>query len=258
MSILKIYGISVIGAFTLAFATPAFAMSSDGCGGDCASCHAITVQEASGILKDVGIVKAVKPAAVRGLYEITLEKDGHTGSAYLDYGKKHIIAGSVYEIASLQTVVAPTAVKPRERIDPAILQTEHSLVLGNPKGTKRLFVFTDPQCPFCARMHIELKKLVALEPDLVIYIKMFPLKMHPHAYDRARVILSGKSLKLLEESFAGEELPPPGVLTSRKPVDDTIRFAESVGINSTPTLVLPDGRIVPGFKEVKSIQELLR
>jgi thiol:disulfide interchange protein DsbC len=255
---LKYRVVVALSALTLTFASAASAMSGAGCGGDCASCHAISLQEANGILKEVGTVKEVKPSAVRGLYEVTLEKDGKTGSAYLDYGKKHIIAGPVFEIASLQVVGAPAAVKRQERLDVTTLQTEHSLVLGNPKGKKRLFVFTDPECPFCAKMHAELKKLVVLEPDLVVYIKMFPLKMHPHAYDKARVILGEKSLSLLEKSFAGEALPAPGARDSKKPVDDTIRFAESIGINSTPTLVLPDGRILPGFKEAKSIQELLR
>ena len=242
----------------LALTAPAFAMSTGaGCGGDCASCHAISLEEAKGILKEIGTVQAVKPAAVRGLYEVTLEKDGKTGIAFLDYGKKHIIGGPVFEIASLKLAEAPADTKRIERLDPASLKTEHSLVLGNPKGKKRLFVFTDPECPFCAQMHQELKKLVVLEPNLAIYIKLFPLKMHPHAYDKARVILGGKSLRLLEKSYAGEALPAPGERDAKKPIDDILRYAESVGINATPTLVLPDGRILPGFLDAKSMRKLL-
>ena len=106
-------------------------------------------------------------------------------------------------------------------------------------------------------MHVELKKLVALEPDLAIYIKLFPLKMHPHAYDKARVIIAAKSLSLLEKSFAGGKLPNPGAKDAKKPVDDTMHFADSVGINSTPTLVLPDGRILPGTKAAEEMRKLL-
>jgi len=245
---------------SLALAAPAFAMATgDGCGGDCASCHSITLQEATGLLKGIGVVKSVKPAPVRGLYEVAIEQQGQVGLAYLDYGKKHIIAGQAYDIASKQPVGSPpAAAKRQERVDPTNLKTEQSLLLGNPKGKKKLFVFTDPECPFCAKMHHELKKLVALEPDLAVFIKLYPLKMHPKAYDKARVILGEKSLKLLELSFAGGALPAPKAKDAKKPVDDTMRFAESVGILSTPTLVLPDGRIVPGFRDAKAIQELLR
>ncbi len=260
MSFLKNAVLSALIPFGIAFAAPAFAMSAaGGCGGDCASCHAITLQEANVLLKDIGAVKEVKPAAVRGLYQITIEREGKTGTAYLDYGKKHLIGGQIFEIASNRLVAAaPELPKPQERLDPATLSSEQSLVLGNPKGKKRLFVFTDPECPFCAKMHTELKKLVALEPDLVVYIKLFPLKMHPHAYDKARVILGEKSLMLLEKSFAGEALPAPKARDAKKAVDDTMRFAESVGINATPTLVLPDGRILPGLQDAEAMRKLLQ
>ncbi|WP_224981721.1 DsbC family protein [Geomonas agri] len=244
----------------IAFAAPAFAMS-EGCSGDCASCHSITLQEASGLLKEIGPVKDVKPAPVRGLYEITFEQGGKSGVAYLDYGKKHIIAGQVFDIASRQPVggTAEQVKKERkERLDPATLSTDNALIMGNPKGKKKLFVFTDPECPYCAKAHVELKKLAALEPDLAIYIKLYPLKMHPKAYDKSRVILARNSLALLDKSFAGEQLPAASEQDARKPVDDTIKFAEANGIVSTPTLVLPDGRILVGYKEAKAVQELLR
>jgi len=239
--------------------SPAFAMSGEGCGGDCASCHSLSVQEANVILGGLGHATQVKPALVRGLFEVTLEKEGKTGLAYMDYGKKHLIGGQIIDIASRQVVSGGvTDAKRAERLDPATLTTANALVMGNPKGKKRLFVFTDPECPFCAKLHGELKKLVALDPDLVVYIKLFPLKMHPNAYDKARVILGRKSLALLEQSFAGGKLPAPGAKDGKKPVDETMRFAESVGINSTPTLVLPDGRMVAGFKDAQEMLQLLK
>jgi thiol:disulfide interchange protein DsbC len=244
-------------ALALAFAAPAFAMSGAGCGGECASCHSITVQEAGAILKDVGTVTVAKPARVRGLYEITLEREGKTALVYLDYAKKHLIGGQIFDIASNEVAAPPVAAARPGRLDPATLETGHSIVIGNPKGKTRLFVFTDPECPFCAKMHAELKKLVAMDPDLVVYIKLFPLKMHPHAYDKARVIIGESSLALLEQSFAGGKLREPGVGDAKKPVDDTMRYAESVGINSTPTLVLPDGRILPGLKSAEEMRKLL-
>lgn len=204
------------------------------------------------------MVKAVKPAPVRGLFELTIEQQGRTGQAYLDYGKKYIIAGQVFDLASRQVVGAPEPVKRTEKVDLATLTTDDALVMGNPKGKKKLFVFTDPECPYCSKAHVELKKLADMEPELAIYIKLFPLKMHPKAYDKSRVILGARSLELLEQSFAGKSLPAPGAKDAKQPVDETIRFAESVGINSTPTLVLPDGRILPGYRDAKAMQELLR
>jgi thiol:disulfide interchange protein DsbC len=199
-------------------------------------------------------------AQVRGLFELTLEKDGRHATAYMDYGKKHIITGPIFDITSGR-VISPLPVnaeKEPANVDITKVPLDNSLIMGNPKGTKKLFVFTDPECPFCVKLHAELKKLVAMEPGLTVYIKLFPLKMHPKAYDKARVILGANSLEFLERAFAGAPLPPPGTKDTAKSVDDSIRFAESVGINSTPTLILPDGRVMPGFQDAEAMRKLLR
>lgn len=243
--------VTVMLAFSL-MNSPAFAM---GCGGECASCHSLTQQEAAKLLKDVGTVKSVTMAPVRGLYELTLERDGRQGVAYLDYGKKHLMPGPIF---NLEPAAVPASTPHKEtKVEPENIPRDDSLVMGNPKGTKRLFVFTDPECPFCARLHEELKKLVAIEPDLAVYIKLFPLKMHPHSYDKARVILGARSLDLLDKAFAGGTLPQPGAGESVDSVDATIRAAGSLGIDATPTLILPDGRIVAGFRKAEELKELV-
>jgi len=130
--------------------------------------------------------------------------------------------------------------------------------MGNTSGKKRLIVFTDPDCTFCERLHGELKKLVVLEPDLAIYIKMFPLKMHPEAYSKSRVILGANSLELLEKAFSGEKMPEPGDKDLKTPVDETIKLAESLGIDGTPALLLPGGLLISGARDAASLQKLLK
>jgi thiol:disulfide interchange protein DsbC len=92
---------------------------------------------------------------------------------------------------------------------------------------------------------------------LAIYLKMFPLKMHPKAYDKARVILGRHSLQLLETAFLGGELPAPGLNDPVGPVDETLRLGGMIGISSTPTLVLPDGRVIPGAKSAPELKRLM-
>jgi thiol:disulfide interchange protein DsbC len=41
------------------------------------------------------------------------------------------------------------------------------------------------------------------------------------------------------------------------PVEETIRLGRSMGINSTPTLVLPDGRVMPGYREAAELRKLI-
>ena len=172
---------------------------------NCASCHTLSIGSER-IFKGLGEIKAVKMSPVKGLYEVTVQQGNRQAVAYLDFSKKLLVPGPIFDTATKSSLTPPPVELPKilskEELD-AIPLTD-SIVMGNPSGKKRLIVFTDPVCPFCARLHAELKKLVVMEPDLVIYIKMFPLKMHPDAYDKARVILGSHSLDMLEKAFAGE------------------------------------------------------
>jgi len=100
-----------------------------------------------------------------------------------------------------------------------------------------------------------MKKVVDERIDIAFYIKLYPLKIHPGAYEKSKAILCEKSLFLLEEAFAGRPVPKPSCETSV--VDDNIKLAEKLGINSLPSLILPDGRVIPGYKDAQAIKSLI-
>jgi len=219
----------------------------------------LTVAEANLLLAGLGVeVKEVRVAPINGMWELIMEKSGERSVAYLDREKRHLVPGPVFDIASKSLVGAQVVAPPHTgKVDTASIPLTDSIVMGNPNGKKRLIVFTDPDCPFCAKLHWELVKLTYMEPDLAIYVKMFPLKTHPKAYDKARVILGGKSPKLLDKAFAGESLPDPGLNDPSRPVDDTIKIGETIGVSGTPTLVLPDGRLLAGVRSATQLKDLI-
>ncbi len=101
-----------------------------------------------------------------------------------------------------------------------------------------------------------MKKVTKERKDIAFYIKMFPLKsLHPGAYEKAKAIVCEKSLRLLEDSFEKKQLPAPKCKTTA--VDDSIKLGEKLGISGAPTLILPDGRLIPGFRDANGIKELI-
>jgi thiol:disulfide interchange protein DsbC len=252
--------ISVL-AFLGVFALSSSALASwqSGCKSNCMDCHTFTVAEANKIFKELGDVKVVKASPVKGLWELTIERDGRQAVIYTDFGKKLLIPGPIFDIATKRPITPPPVDIPKKlsRAELEKIPLSNSIIMGSPSGEKRMFVFTDPDCPFCARLHGELKKLSTLDPNLTVYIKMFPLKMHPNAYDKARVILGSNSLALLDKAFAGEKLPDPGGQDRKEPVDDTIRLGESLGIGGTPVMIMPDGRLISGAMNAEKIEQLI-
>jgi len=64
-----------------------------------------------------------------------------------------------------------------------------------------------------------------------------------------------KSLALLEDAFAKK--PLPAAKCDTKAVDENIKLAEKFGIRGTPAIILPDGVIVPGYKDADSLIALI-
>ncbi|MGD8353472.1 MAG: DsbC family protein [Pseudomonadota bacterium] len=226
--------------------------------GKCSDCHRIDISETREILKDfVDEVHEVGYSEVPGLYIVDATgKNGKRGLLYMDFSKKFILAGTLVSISDRKNITALEASRLR-RVDPSTIPLKDSLVVGDPDAPVKLILFTDPQCPYCKKLHPELEKVVKADPRIVFYIKLMPLvSLHPDAMRISKSILCQNSVDLLEASFAGKKIPDPTCDTDA--VEKTLQLSQKLGIDSTPTLIFPDGRMLSGYRPAEDILELLK
>ncbi len=234
------------------------AMQADGCGaGECKDCHSMTIKEAKGLLKGmVEKVNDVQFSEVGGLWEVDVENKGKRFPLYLDFSKQFLINGQVIRIATRENLTRKR-LQELNIVDVASIPIDDAVVVGDPNAKTRIIVFDDPECPYCVKLHKEIKKVVKKDPSIAFFIKMFPLiKIHPNAYDKAKAIVCEKSLKLLEDSFNGKKLPKPSCKTDI--LERNMELAYNLKIRSTPTMIMPDGRVLPGYKKAEEILKLLK
>ena len=242
--------------FFLPATSAAFGGGGEGCGaGSCVECHSMDLPEAELLLKGlVEKVHSVEFSTVPGLWKVEVEGKGQRGAVYVDFSKGYVISGRILRISDWSDVTTGSA-PVEKKADPAAIPLDDALLLGSKSAPKKAIVFTDPQCPYCVKFHAELKEVVAKDSDVAFYLKLFPLKSHPDAYRISRSVVCSGSMKLLEDSFEGKAVPDPSCETDA--VDRTLSLVSELGIRSPPTLVLPDGRILSGFKPAEKILELM-
>lgn len=249
-------------ALLFVVAVPTYVLAMTGHGGDCASCHTLSEKEATELIKKTGLtLTSVKQSPAKGFFELLVEKSGQKGIIFMDYAKKHLLQGMVYDLEKLEPAPAHKLdlqqPKQQTSLDVRSIPTGGATIMGNPRGTKKLYVFTDPDCPYCRNAHAELKKLVKLEPHVAIYVVLYPLPMHPGAYDKARIIVETQSQDVLDKAFEGKDVPKPVKEASKKIVDENIKFANGNGISGTPTMVMPDGKIEVGMRDAETLKKML-
>jgi thiol:disulfide interchange protein DsbC len=249
---------ATVAALLLLFAVPAsHAFTGEGCSsGACTDCHSLTRDEALKILgANVDNVLSVGTSPVGGLWEVAVEKAGRRWPLYIDFSKEHVIAGQIIQVSTKKNLTESRMMS-MNRVDVSQIPLAGSIVVGKKDAKRRIIVFDDPNCPHCAKLHETAKGIVAKNPDVAFFVRPFPRNGDRPTYETALSIVCAGTAKALEDAFAGKPLPK-GECGS-KAVDETIQAAKRFNIRSTPTMVFPNGRVVPGALEAGAILSLLK
>jgi len=242
---------------------PDSAIGFGGCEKDCKSCHTLTIKEAQSLLFEFDkkiIVKNVEASPSRGLWEVSFLVDNQQAIGYIDFAKANFIHGNIIKLDTKQNLTRDHLIDLNyanaEKLDVKKIPITDAIVIGEPKAKKKVIVFTDPDCPYCSKLHQEITALVKERNDIVFLIKMYPLiSIHKDSYKKSKIVVCEKTIDMLEKAYNKKPLPETSCDTNI--VDETIRLAEKLGITGTPALVLPDGRLIKSFLSAYDINRLI-
>jgi len=213
---------------------------------------ALTNEEATNILKELVQTEfkilEIKEAPLEGFWEVVLEARQEKVIFYIHKNLRYIFQGQVLD-RQIKRNLTLDRIKDFRRVNPSRLSLENAIPMG--EGKRKLYVFTDPQCHFCFQLHEELKQI----KDLQAYFFLYPLT--PDSYEKAKSIwCSQDKVRALEETYQGKVLRSPSCDTS--PINKNMEFGKRVLIDSTPTLLFQNGKIVEGYASPDTLENLLK
>jgi thiol:disulfide interchange protein DsbC len=134
----------VVAALVLFPSGHSFGFSSKG--RDCEKCHTLKKAEAEALLQS-GIpnvkVLAVRDAPTKTMWEIDVEADGKKGLVYLEFSKKYLFSGSIFDLKEKKNITQDRFSE-INRVDVRKIPLKDALVLGDRNARKRVIVFDDP------------------------------------------------------------------------------------------------------------------
>jgi len=200
--------------------------------------------EAAGIKKVLeqkfpgATVRGVTKTGYFGLYEVMFDDR----IVYTDAKAKYLMVGSVYDIESKLNLTEDRQRK-LNRVDVASLPLEMAIKKVKGTGARTMYVFSDADCPFCAKLEQELKSV----DNVTIYTFLYPIdSLHPDAARKSRIIwCADDRLQAWDNYYATGALPNnPGDCDN--PVGKLAELGARYRVNATPTIVFADGSVVPG------------
>lgn len=193
-------------------------------------------------------ITSVRETPVRGIYEVVMGRN----VTYTDEAARYMLFGHLYDMKEQKDLTA-ALVDELNRVDVAALPLADAISTVRGKGERKLWVFSDPDCPYCKRLEAELAKL----DNVSIYTFLYPLDgLHPDARRKAQAIWCAKDRAKAWETFMASGKIPEGS-RCENPVDRILRLGASLGINGTPTLVFEDGSMSPGLLQALEIERRL-
>ena len=130
-------------------------------------------------------------------------------------------------------------------------------------GEHKIYVFTDPDCPYCRAQDLMMFKNLTANDNVTVYYVMNPLdSIHPESFDKAsRLLCSDEPSKSWEEWQVNRKMPTVPKFNeetcSSKVYQQTI-YPEILGLNSTPITINEYGMIYQGaIDNVQKFREFL-
>lgn len=178
------------------------------------------------------------PSTVPGLWEI------FTGDsiAYADTAGDHLLVGQMMATATKKNLTA-ARVDELNRIDVSRIPTGRTIQYKKGNGSRKLFVFSDPDCPYCQ----QLEKDLATLDDVTVHIVLYPLaSIHPDAPAKSRAIWCAPDRAASWSAWMLEQRAPAPAQCDGDPVESLLALGRELRVVSTPTIVFEDGRRFTG------------
>lgn len=198
----------------------------------------------------------IQRSAISGLWEVWMGNN----VAYVNDAGRHFIFGHLYDMQTQTDVTAARkeqaglqaeAARPKIKFDDLPLADAIKVVRGN--GQRKLAVFSDPLCPYCRKLEVELGKL----DNVTIYTFLYPIdSIHPEAASVAQSIWCAKDKSSAWRQYmtSGKQ-PKPGRCDT--PINRNVALATSSGIFGTPYLVFANGTQSPGAMPAAALEQRL-
>ena len=194
----------------------------------------------------------INPGPMPGLFEVVVN-----GINVIYTDKKGELA-FIGNVVNLKTKESLTKKRSEELafVDFSQIPLTQAIVKVKGDGSRKLVVFSDPDCPYCK----QLEKELAFLDNVTIYVMLYPLEeLHPDARKKSEAVwCSSDRAKAWDNLMLYGKEPAAATGECKTPLDEIHALAQRLSITGTPGLVFQSGKLVPGALKTEQIEELLK
>ena len=187
----------------------------------------------------------IKNSELDGFYEVVLINP-QIDVLYISLDGRYVIQGAITDI-ELMTNLSTKRIN-SERINILNSIDENNKIVFKAENEQHIVhVFTDVDCPYCAKLHSNMKGMNALGITVKYLASPFE-KIHPGIQSKMEKIWCAEDKAIAMHNYkTNRDLPnSPDCIN---PVEDQLAISKQLGVNGTPSIFLENGSNIPGYQE---------
>jgi thiol:disulfide interchange protein DsbC len=198
-------------------------------------------------------IEGVQPAPVPGLFEVRFRTPEGVQVVYVDATGNYVIQGKIFDLRA-ERDLTEERLRKLNAIKFESLPLDLAVKVQRGNGKRVVAMFSDPYCPACRQFERSLAQI----DNMTVYVFMYPV-IRPENADHSRMVWCApdRAKAWLDLAAAPKPKLPDARASCGDPVDKVLKLGRSLGVNSTPTLILANGERVAGGLSASDLQNLL-
>lgn len=192
----------------------------------------------------------VRSTSVPGLYEVVIGSQ----IIYLSEDGRFAIQGDVIDLEARTNLTEARRNDLRVKAVEAV--GEDNMVVFSPAGPTKhtVTIFTDIDCGYCRKLHQEIADYN--QQGIEVRYLMYPRAgVGSESYDKAVWVWCADDRQdAITRAKRGEEIPHK---TCANPVKAQFELGQALGVRGTPSIILENGQMVPGYVPAAQLAKML-
>ena len=192
---------------------------------------------------------SIKASPVAGVFEISYGMD----IIYVSSDGKYFFSGDMFDLQTRSNLTEKTLMTERKKVMDNY-DAGKNITFKAEKEKHVIAVFTDIDCPYCAKLHNEVPELN--KAGITVRYFMYP-----------RAGIGSASFKKAENVWCNKDQNT--ALTAAKnrekvaetkcanPIKDQFELGQKIGVTGTPAIVLSSGELIPGYRPAKALISMI-
>ncbi|MGN6804635.1 MAG: DsbC family protein [Trinickia sp.] len=193
-------------------------------------------------------IKSITKAPVAGLYEVNVGAQ----LIYSDANGDYVFVGDLLDTKAHANLTEARLAE-INKVDFASLPLADAVKVVKGNGSRKIAVFSDPNCPYCKQLEASLKSI----DNITVYTFLYPV-LSDDSTAKAKAIWCSADRAKTWEAWMLERRAPSGTGScDTSAIDKNLALGRGMNVTGTPTIILADGRRLPGAVSADALERAL-